>query len=102
MHGFPSLRHYEVHDLTANLLPELCNFIEPHLQPLRETLQYKTASFDDNTWQLMAFGEDSLKGHNLIDVRISTLLYLQINPYILRTEVMIEKRDINTNKGFMK
>ena len=49
--GFPSLRHTEVHDLTANLLSEVCNnvVIEPHLQPLSsETLQYKTANRDDN------------------------------------------------------
>ena len=45
--GFPSLRHNEVRDLTANLLSEVCNnvVIEPHLQPLSgETLQYKTAN----------------------------------------------------------
>ena len=50
--GFPSLRHNEVCDLTANLLSEVCNnvVIEPHLQPLSgETLQYKTANRDDNT-----------------------------------------------------
>ena len=43
--GFPSLRHNEVRDLTANLLSEVCNNVvtEPHLQPLSgETLQYKT------------------------------------------------------------
>ena len=49
---FPSLRHNEVRDLTANLLSEVCNNVvtEPHLQPLSgETLQYKTANRDDNT-----------------------------------------------------
>ena len=43
--------HNEVHDLTANLLSEVCNniVIEPHLQPFSgETLQYKTANRDDN------------------------------------------------------
>ena len=36
--GFPSLRHNEIRDLTANLLSEVCNniSIEPHLQPLSE------------------------------------------------------------------
>ena len=50
--GFPSLRHNEVRDLTANLLSKVCNNVvtEPHLQPLSgETLQYKTANRDDNT-----------------------------------------------------
>ena len=33
--GFPSLRHNEIRDITANLLTEVCNSvcIEPHLQP---------------------------------------------------------------------
>ena len=40
--GFPSIRHNEIMDLTANLLTEVCNdvCIEPSLQPLSgETLQ---------------------------------------------------------------
>ena len=34
--GFPSIRHNEIRDLTANLLSEVCNnvCIEPHLQPI--------------------------------------------------------------------
>ena len=34
--GFPSLRHNEIRDITANLLSEVCNnvCIEPHLQPI--------------------------------------------------------------------
>ena len=34
--GFPSLRHNEVRDLTANVMAEVCHYvsIEPHLQPL--------------------------------------------------------------------
>ena len=34
--GFPSIRHNEIRDLTANLLTEVCNdvCIEPDLQPL--------------------------------------------------------------------
>ena len=34
--GFPSLRHNEVRDLTANLIDEVCHnvSIEPHLQSL--------------------------------------------------------------------
>ncbi len=31
--GFPSLRHNEIRDITANLLSEVCS-IEPHLQPI--------------------------------------------------------------------
>eukprot|EP00731_Ephydatia_muelleri_P021915 Em0014g506a len=34
--GFPSIRHNEIHDLTANLMTEVCHnvSIEPHLQPI--------------------------------------------------------------------
>ena len=34
--GFPTLRHNEIRDLTANLLTEVCHdvCVEPHLQPL--------------------------------------------------------------------
>ena len=34
--GFPSIRHNEIHDLTAHLLTEICNdvLVEPHLQPV--------------------------------------------------------------------
>ena len=34
--GFPSIRHNEIRDLTANLMSEVCNdvSVEPHLQPI--------------------------------------------------------------------
>ena len=49
--GFPSLRHNEVHDLTATMMSEVCTnvSIEPHLQPLSgEALRFKTANSDSN------------------------------------------------------
>ena len=49
--GFPTLRHNEVRDITADLLTETCNdvAIEPQLQPLHgETFQHKTAIIDDH------------------------------------------------------
>ena len=38
--GFPSIRHNEIRDLTANLLSEVCNnvYIEPDLQPITEEI----------------------------------------------------------------
>jgi len=51
--GFPSIRHNEVRDLTAELLSEVCHAveIEPHLQPLNdETFQQKTADVQDGTY----------------------------------------------------
>ena len=105
--GFPSLRHNEVRDLTANLLSEVCNNVvtEPHLQPLSgETLQYKTANRDDNARLDIAangFWEDGLRGHTLMS-EFLTLVHPQINPYTLHTDVMTRKRDVNTNNGFMK
>ena len=48
--GFPSIRHNEIRDLTANLLTEICSDvrIEPDLQPLTgETLSYATSNSQD-------------------------------------------------------
>jgi hypothetical protein len=48
--GFPSIRHNEIRDLTANLLTEVCNDVctEPELQPLSgELLEGKTALRED-------------------------------------------------------
>ncbi len=44
--GFPSIRHNEIRDVTANLLTEVCHnvLVEPDLQPLTgETLTYATS-----------------------------------------------------------
>ena len=49
--GFPSLRHNEVPDLTAQMMSEVCNnvSVEPQLQPLSgEALRFKTANSDSN------------------------------------------------------
>ena len=49
--SFPSLRHNEVRDLTAQMMSEVCNnvSVEPHLQPLSgEALCFKTANSDSN------------------------------------------------------
>ena len=48
--GFPSIRHNEVRDLTAELLTEVCHDVqvEPHLQSLNtETFHRKTANVQD-------------------------------------------------------
>ena len=48
--GFPSIRHNEIRDLTANLLSEVCNNVctEPHLQPVTgEQLNGATANSQD-------------------------------------------------------
>ena len=49
--GFPSIRHNEIHDLTANLLSEVCSdvSIEPDLQPLTgEGFALSTTNTQDN------------------------------------------------------
>ena len=55
------------------------------------------------TLQLMVFGEDDLRGHTLMS-EFLTLVHPQINPYsnTLHTDVMIRKRDVNTNNGFIE
>ena len=48
--GFPTIRHNEIHDLTASLMTEACNDVqfEPDLQPLTgEQLTYTTANVED-------------------------------------------------------
>ena len=49
--GFLTIRHNEIHDLTAKLLSEVCPDVgvEPALQPLEsEPLQYATANREDS------------------------------------------------------
>ena len=58
--GFPTIRHNEIRDLTANLLSEVCSDVdvEPALQSLdREPLQYATANQEDGA-QLDAVARD--------------------------------------------
>ena len=48
--GFPSLRHNDIRDITANLLTEVCSDVrvEPELQPLSgEVLEHRTAIRED-------------------------------------------------------
>ena len=48
--GFPTIRLNEIHDLTANLLTEVCHEIqvEPGLQPISgEQLQHATSNIED-------------------------------------------------------
>ena len=48
--GFPSIRHNELRDLTANAMTEVCHdvCIEPNLQPLSgESLRYSTSNKED-------------------------------------------------------
>ena len=49
--GFPTIRHNELHDVTANLLSQVCTNIqvEPQLQPLSgESLSHCTSNIDDH------------------------------------------------------
>ena len=48
--GFPSIRHNELRDITAELLTEVCHSVgvEPTLQPLTgEQLSYRSANVAD-------------------------------------------------------
>ena len=48
--GFPSVRHNELRDITADLLTEVCHGVgtEPHLQPVSdEQFTYRTANRED-------------------------------------------------------
>ena len=48
--GFPSIRHNEIRDITANLLTEVCHdvLVEPNLQPLTgEALAHRTSNVSE-------------------------------------------------------
>ena len=50
MGGYPSIRHNEIRNLTAELLSEVCHSVsvEPHLQPLSgETLRCASDNVED-------------------------------------------------------
>lgn len=77
--GFPTIRHNEIRDFTANLLTEICSnvCVEPELQPLSgESLTNKTANTDDNA--RLDIAANGLWGgryeRTFVDVRI-------FNPY---------------------
>ena len=50
MGGFPTLRHNEIWDLTANLMSEVCHdvCVEPHLQPIAGENLNGTSAITDN------------------------------------------------------
>ena len=73
--GFPSLRHNEIRDLTANLLTEVCSnvCVEPELQPLSgESLKNRTANTEDHA--RLDIAANGLWGgryeSNFVDVRV--------------------------------
>ena len=82
---FPSLRHNEVRDVTANLLSEVCNNVVPTFSFLVRpfnTKQLTVMIMQGLTLilQLMVFGEDDLRGHTLMSEFLA-LVHPQINPY---------------------
>ena len=70
--GFPSIRHYEIHDLTASLLIEVCHevVVGPNLQPVTGK-QFILASEDGTRLGISANG--FWRGHcekTYIDVKV--------------------------------
>ena len=83
--GFPSLRHNEIRDLSANLLAEVCNdvCIEPCLQPLSgETLNGASSNAQDGARLDIAangFWGDGLRELTLMSVSLTPWLHLTAN-----------------------
>ncbi|XP_064392578.1 uncharacterized protein LOC135340186 [Halichondria panicea] len=96
--GFPSLRHNEIRDITANLLSEVCNnvCIEPHLQPISgEHLPGTTANITEGA--RLDIAANGLWGgrfeRTYFDVRVfnpHAASNRQTNPY--RKHEMVKKR----------
>ena len=81
--GFPSIRHNEIQDLTANLMSEVCNdvSVEPHLQPITsEQLSGVSANTQDGA--RLDIAANGLWGsryeRTFFDVRVSTHMPPQI------------------------
>ena len=105
---FPSLRHNEVRDLTAQMMSEVCNNIsvEPHLQPLSgEAFRFKTANSDFNA--RLDIAANGFWGgrfeHSFFDVRgFITLVHhliILLSPLIV---AMRGRRDISMSSVFMR
>jgi len=60
-HGFPSIRHNDARDLTAELLSEICHNVEVEPPLNGETFQYKTANTHDCIFPWMASGVAAMK-----------------------------------------
>ena len=73
--SFPTIRHNEIRDLTANLLSEVCPDVgvEPALQPFdSEPLQYATANREDSA-RLDVIAQDFWgrnRHHAFFDIRV--------------------------------
>ena len=72
--GFPTIRHNEVRDITANILTEVSHSVttEPHLQPVdREVFHHQSANREDNVWvDISARGFWSPSQVAFFDVRV--------------------------------
>jgi len=73
--GFPTIRHNEIRDVTANLLCQVCSNvqIEPHFQPLSgKTLSQCTSNADNQTRLDISAKDFWNTSHELafIDVRV--------------------------------
>ena len=72
--GFPSIRHNELRDITADLLTEVCHnvLIEPPLQPITgESFNHKSANSDDNARvDIAATNFWSSRQRSFFDVRV--------------------------------
>ncbi len=96
--GFPSLRHNEIRDITANLLSEVCNnvCIEPHLQPISgEHLPGTTANITEGA-RLDIAANGVLGGRferTCFDVRVHAASNRQTNPSLCyRKHENVKKR----------
>ena len=101
--GFPSIRHNEVRDLTAQLLSEVCHGVstEPHLQPVtEEKMFHRSANTNDNArLDVAMYGFWGGKFEKaFIDVRV-------LNPSApsnkkLTTEAMYRKHELEKKRQY--
>ena len=88
---FPSIRHYEIRDLTANLLTEVCSdvYFEPELQLITgEALTGATSNAQDGAHLNTVSREDGLKEPTLMFFNSHTLT---IQPVLLLPQARVSE-----------
>ena len=108
--GFPSIRHNEIRDLTANLLTEVCNevCIEPNLQPTTsDQLSGATANSQDGA--RLDISANGVWGGG--DLKRPFLMYESSTPtpppirtrhLLPATESMKERKNEHTNREYVR
>ena len=109
MGGYPSIRHNEIRDLTADLMSVFCHGVstEPHLQPVDgEILRGASANTSDGARLDIAanglWGEGLSEHFLMLGFLICTLPQTVDSNLLLAIAITKMQRSVHTNKGLGK